>query len=117
HRLQYVLNMHSSDITGMLRKLCTDDYLESDNNGRWTIYKLKQKVDTSDRKVDTSDKNTENQSDINKKVDTSDRKVDTSDRKVDTSKVATRLSKNDLEKLIMQTCSQEYIKMEEVARI
>lgn len=38
-------------------------------------------------------------------------------KKVDTSKVATRLSKNDLEKLIMQTCSQEYIKMEEVARI
>lgn len=85
HRLQYVLNMHSSDITGMLRKLCTDDYLESDNNGRWTIYKLKQKVATSDRKVDTSkvdtskkvvtsDKNAENQSDIHKKIDTSDKK-------------------------------------------
>ena len=53
HRLQYVLNMHSSDITGMLKKLCADGYLESDNNGRWTIYKLKQKIDTS-KKVATS---------------------------------------------------------------
>ena len=122
HRLQYVLNMHSSDITGMLKKLCADDYLESDNNGRWTIYKLKQKVDTSYKKVDTpkkiatSDKSTKYQSDINREVATSDKKVDT-DRKVDTSKVATRLSRNDLEKLIMQTCAQEYIKMEAVARV
>src|SRR5690606_6773098 len=47
HRLQYVLNMHSSDITGMLKKLCMDGYLASDNNGRWTIYKLVPKVATS----------------------------------------------------------------------
>jgi len=46
-RLQYVLNMHRSDITGMLKKLCTDGYLASDNNGRWTIYKLTHKVATS----------------------------------------------------------------------
>ncbi len=123
HRLQYVLNMHPSDITGMLKKLCTDGYLESDNNGRWTIYKLKQKVappdkkvDTSGRKVDTSIERTDNQEDKNKKVDTSGRKVDTSGRKVDTSKVATRLLKADLEKLIMQVCADEYIKMDEIAR-
>lgn len=40
-RLQYVLNLHSSDITDLLKKLCSEEYLESDNNGRWTIYKLK----------------------------------------------------------------------------
>lgn len=45
-RLQYVLNMHSSDITGMLKK-STDGYLASDNNGRWTIYELTHKVATS----------------------------------------------------------------------
>ena len=53
-RLQYVLNMHRSDITGMLKKLCTDGYLASDNNGRWTIYKLTHKVATSGEKVATS---------------------------------------------------------------
>ena len=133
HRLQYVLNMHSSDITGMLKKLCAEKYLESDNNGRWTIYKLKQKVETaaqkvdtseekvatSGRKVDTSVKVTENQNIDNIKVDTSERKVDTSERKVDTSKKkgTTRLLRNDLENLIMQVCLPEYIKMEEVAKI
>ncbi|MEA4917250.1 RNA-binding domain-containing protein [Proteiniphilum sp.] len=136
HRLQYVLNMHSADITSLLKKLCAEDYLESDNNGRWTIYKIKGKVDTSESKVvtsnikvDTSDKEveildkyTDNQmiiGDINyRKVVTSDRKVDTSESKVDTSgmKVVTsRLNKDELEKQIMQVCKDNYIKMEEVA--
>jgi ATP-dependent DNA helicase RecG len=97
-RLQYVLNIHSSDITTLLKKLCTDKYLESDNNGRWTIYKLKQKVATSSEKVvtstskvDTSNEvstffeNTDNQYFLGKKVDTSGEKVDTSGEKVDTS--------------------------------
>jgi predicted transcriptional regulator len=53
-RLQYVLNMHSADITTLLKKLCANDYLESDNNGRWTTYKLKEKVATLTPKVDTS---------------------------------------------------------------
>lgn len=54
HRLQYVLKMHNADITGMLQKLCKEGYLSSDNNGRWTIYELKRKVDSSNRKVATS---------------------------------------------------------------
>ncbi|TXE07903.1 AAA family ATPase [Gelidibacter salicanalis] len=128
-RLQYVLNMHSTDITNLLKKLCTDGYLESDKNGRWTIYKVKTKVDTSSqkvstlgRKVDTSVKvaisieDTNSSGFTNKKLATSDRKVDTSDRKVDTSKkMATRLSREDLEKEIITICSQDYLSMEEVA--
>ena len=69
-------------------------HLESDNNGRWTIYKIKGKVDTIDGKVATSE-----------------RKVDTSKSKV----VTSRLSKDELEKQIMQVCKDNYIKMEEVA--
>lgn len=46
--------MHSADITSLLKKLCAEYYLESDNNGRWTIYKIKGKVDTSESKVVTS---------------------------------------------------------------
>lgn len=48
---------------------------------------------------------------ISTKVATSDRKVDTSKSKVATS----RLSKDELEKQIMQVCKDNYIKMEEVA--
>ena len=127
HRLQYVLNMHPSDITGMLKKLCTDGYLESDNNGRWTIYKLKQEVATSDQKVatsgkvDTPSKTIDNQYKSNKKVATSDRKVATSGKKVDTSdrKVATSIPKNlkkeALEQMILALCKDRYVKKEEIA--
>ena len=110
HRLQYVLNMHSTDITAMLKKLCTEGYLESDNNGRWTIYKIKGKVDTSERKVDTSLLNADNEGNAKKLTR---RKVDTFDKKVATS----RLSKEDLEAQIMLVCKDDYIKMEEVATI
>ncbi len=138
HRMQYVINMHSVDITTMLKKLCDAGFLESDNNGRWTIYKIKQKVDTSNTKVATSKgkvdtSNTkvlttiqdgENKPIANKKknakiaiskgkVDTSDTKVDTSKGKVDTSK--THLNRKELEEQIMQVCKSNYVKMEEVA--
>lgn len=116
-RLQYVLNMHSTDITNLLKKLCSENYLESDNNGRWTIYKIKQKVDTSLTKVDTSVLDADIQEANNTKVDTLNAKVDTSDNKVDTSdnKVATRYTKGELELLIMKVCKHDYLKMEEVA--
>jgi len=118
-RLQYVLNMHSADITTLLKKLCANDFLESDNNGRWTTYKLKEKVATLTSKVDTSKKvassseNTDNQTIAKSKVDTSNTKVDTSDM------VATRtkLSKAQLEEEIMRICQSDYIKMEEVAKL
>jgi len=116
-RLQYVLNMHSTDITNLLKKLCSENYLESDNNGRWTIYKIKQKVDTSLTEVDTSVLDADIQEANNTKVDTLNTKVDTLNTKVDTSdnKVATRYTKDELELLIMKVCKHDYLKMEEVA--
>jgi predicted HTH transcriptional regulator len=116
-RLQYVLNMHSTDITNLLKKLCSENYLESDNNGRWTIYKIKQKVDTSLTEVDTSILDADIQGANNTKVDTLNTKVDTLNTKVDTSdnKVAIRYTKDELELLIMKVCKHDYLKMEEVA--
>lgn len=117
HRLQYALNMHSTDITNLLKKLCDDEYLISDNNGRWTIYKLNEKVDTYKHKVDTLKEYPDNLPFINTKVDTSKNKVDTSKNKVDTSiqNHKARLSKDELENLIMQVCKDDYLKMETVA--
>ncbi|MBK7969770.1 MAG: hypothetical protein IPK08_12965 [Bacteroidetes bacterium] len=123
-RLQYVLNLHSSDITGLLKKLCAENFLESDN-GRWTTYKLKQmvnsagregslklpKVDTS-RKVDTSKNMSDNQSVRTGKVDTSSEKVDTLDKR---EKNRLKLNRNQLETEIMKLCQYDYVKMEEVA--
>ena len=116
-RLQYVLNMHSTDITNLLKKLCSENYLESDNNGRWTIYKIKQKVDTSLTEVDTSILDVDIQGANNTKVDTLNTKVDTLNTKVDTSdnKVAIRYTKDELELLIMKVCKHDYLKMDEVA--
>lgn len=65
--------MHKADITSLLRKLYTEDYLEADNYGRWTIYKIKGKVDTSESKVVTS----------NIKVDTSDKQAEALDKFTD----------------------------------
>ena len=89
NRMQYVLNMHSADITTLLKKMCEKGYLESDNNGRWTTYEIKRKVDTSKRKVDTSNE----------------------------ASARSRLSKEELEKQIMQVCKADYVKMEIVAEI
>lgn len=135
-RLQYVLNMHSSDITGLLQRLCANHYLESDKNGRWTTYKLKQKVATS-KKVATSNEINDNQLDLNKKVATSDAKVDSSVEKVATSepKVGSSIEKvassdlalevvqgkntkrNELEALILKICKEQYVKKEEIAKL
>ena len=91
NRLQYILKLHPTDITSLLKGLVDRGYLESDNKRRWANYHIKgQKVDTSTQKVDTS----------SQKVDTSSQKVDTSDPKVDTSKSKRRINRGELESLI-----------------
>lgn len=126
HRLQYVLNMHSADITNLLKNLCEEGYLLSDNNGRWTIYKINGKARNSAKKVDTSTNKVDTS--ISSKVDTStehaDRqaflknRVDTSKGKVDTlgENIKKRLTKNELEHMIMKACRERYLKMDEVAK-
>ena len=125
HRLQYVLDMHRTDITELLKRMCNSGYLASDNNGRWTLYTIndKRKVDTSGRKVATS----------KSKVDTSDRKVATledSNLATSKSKVATsdinlatlskypkRMKSSDLERNIMMICKDKYCQKEEIATL
>lgn len=108
NRLQYILKLHPTDITFLLKGLVERGYLESDNKRRWANYHIKgKKVATSDQKVDTSK---------TKKVDTSDQKVDTSKiQKVDTSNLTKRISKGGLEFLIMDICNEKYVKMEVIA--
>ena len=145
NRLQYILKLHPTDITFLLKGLVERGYLESDNKRRWANYHIKgekvatsnqkvatsktkkvatseQKVDTSEQKVDTS-KTKKVDTFKTKKVDTSDqkvdtfktKKVDTSDQKVDTSNLTKRISKGGLEFLIMDICNEKYVKMEVIA--
>jgi ATP-dependent DNA helicase RecG len=96
NRLQYLLDLHRTDITSLLQDLCKSSYLVSENRGRWTTYQLNSDF-------------TEN---LSPKVDTS--KVDTS--KVDTSNSKPRkLSRDELQKQIAQLCSDEYKTLEEVS--
>ena len=96
-RLQYVLNMHSADITHLLKKLCIENYLESDNNGRWTTYKIVQKVATSAQKVATSTQ-----------------KVATSEINLEEHK-GKNMKREDIERIILLLCKDNYLKKEEIA--
>ena len=94
NRLQYIVDLHPSDITKLLQRLCESGYLLQDKRGRWTSYRLK-----------------------TKKVDTSKEKVDTSKEKVDTSKELLPLSykREVLESIILSFCELEYKTIEDIS--
>ena len=85
NRLQYILKLHPTDITSLLKGLVDRGYLESDNKRRWANYHIK------------------------------GQKVDTSSQKVDTSKSKRRINRGGLESLIMDICNEKYVKMEAIA--
>ncbi len=91
YRLQYMLDMHRTDITKILKDLCKNGYLTSENKNRWTTYHLNKKrnegADEESSYSETSENQLEssNSTSINSKTDTSN--VNTSN--VDTSNVDT----------------------------
>jgi len=137
-RLQYVLDVHRVDISTLLKDLCERKFLESENKGRWTTYKLPPKVATYDPKVATHDSKVATLSqdigghevsthkvDSSKakvdssapKVDSSTPKVDSSTPKVDSSnkEIPLQLKRDELESLIMTVCRDRYMKLEDIA--
>ena len=134
NRLQYILKLHPTDITYLLKGLVERGYLESDNKRRWANYHIKgKKVATLSQKVDTS-KTKKVDTSKTKKVATSSQKVATSkSKKVATSKtkkvatskskkVATsypkkNLRKKDLEEEILKLCKDRFRKKEELASL
>ena len=138
NRLQYILKLHPTDITFLLKGLVERGYLESDNKRRWANYHIKgEKVATSDQKVATSNQKvatskTKKVATSDQKVATSDqkvatsdqkvdtsktKKVDTSDQKVDTSKTKKNLRKKDLEEEILKLCNNRFRKKDELASL
>ena len=137
NRLQYVLKLHPTDITYLLKGLVERGYLESDNKRRWANYHIKgkkvatssQKVATSSQKVATSSQkvatskskkvatSSQKVDTSSEKVDTSSEKVDTSSEKVDTSYLKKNLRKKDLEEEILKLCKDRFRKKEELASL
>lgn len=89
-RLQYVVPMHRSDITKMLKRLCKEGFLVSEGNGRGTKYRInepEEKVGSSDGKVGSSEE----------KVGSSEGKVGSSEEKVGSSEGKVESSENNME--------------------
>ena len=102
NRLQYILKLHPTDITYLLKGLVERGYLESDNKRRWANYHIKgKKVATLSQKVDTS----------------KTKKVATSSQKVATSYPKKNLRKKDLEEEILKLCKDRFRKKEELASL
>ena len=105
-RLQYMIDMHRSDITKILQELCKQGYLLSDNKGRWTVYHL----NTEYQKP--------NELEISSNLDTSGSNLDTSGSNLDTfDKIPKRLSKEKLEELILQSCKENYLTIDQISKV
>lgn len=127
-RLQYLLNLHKSDITAVLQDLSKTGYLKSENKGRWTTYHLNAQYLNEDQnssiesvnpnvdspKVDSSVKVDSSKVDSSAKVDSS--KVDSS-AKVDSSEKSSgkKLSRTELYENIRRSCENDFKTIEEIA--
>lgn len=129
--LQYMISKHRTDITKMLQDLTKEGYLISDNKSRWTTYHLNtefakdlpvdiSKHDSSPANLDSSSTNLDS-SPTN--VDSSSANLDSSDGNLDTSeqkkeqirRISKKLSKEQLQALIMSICKDDFISAEEIA--
>ena len=128
-RLQYMIDKHRTDITKILQELCKKNFLLSENKSRWTTYHLNtnflndtqnensSNLDTSTVKVDSSETSIPKVDTSNQKVDTLTQKVDTSAPKVDTSSdIPKRLSNDELYALILKSCNDNYLSLDDIAQ-
>jgi len=145
-RLQFLIDLHRTDITRILQELCKKGYLLSENKGRWTTYQLNylylsqkaelektslSKMENSVNNVDTSINNVKTS--VNN-VDTSINNVESSVNNVDTSinnvessvnNVKTSLpnqkrawtKKDELNNMILSACESEFKTIEEIAKL
>ena len=109
--------------------MCKQGYLLSENKSRWTTYHLNttflndtqnencSNLDTSTVNLDSSETLTPKVDTSTPKVDTSTPKVDTSTAKVDTSSdIPKRLSNDELYTLILKSCNDNYLSLDDIAQ-
>ena len=117
-RLQGLLNKHSSEISIMLKDLCSQGYLNPENKGRLTSYHLNKGIGLKqgslfenldghlNEKMDTSDKKDGH---LNEKMDTSDKKDGHLGRNMQ------EIKSSELKSYIVEICSSKYLTIEEIA--
>ncbi len=119
-RLQQLIGDHPSEISKLLKELCTSDYLVPSGKGRGTNYQLNTQYAATNREngsVAIGVQASLFESAVNKE-DTSYAKEDTSRAKEDTSlpREQRRMKPEDLNKLVVQYCQDEFKSVEEIGK-
>ncbi len=124
NRLQYLLDLHRTDITSLLQDLCRSGYLISENKGRWTTYHLNYDFSKEFMSSQNGVPSKEVATLFDEEVATPEIKVATLDEEVATfdGKVASsvnipreRISRHELFVKIREACSEEFITLDEIA--
>jgi predicted HTH transcriptional regulator len=132
-RLQQLIGDHPSEISKLLKDLCTAGYLFPSGKGRGTVYQLNTQyppASQADNKIvptgtqgslfesgDSFPKLTTAKEDTSTaKEDTSILKEDTSTLKEDTSTAQKRLKPDALNELIIEYCQSEFKSVEEIGK-
>ena len=103
-RLQGLLNKYSSEISIMLKDLCSQGYLNPENKGRWTSYHLNKGIGL---KQGSLFENLDGH--LNEKMDTSDKKDGHLGRNMQ------EIKSSELKSYIVEICSCRYLTIEEIA--
>ena len=103
-RLQGLLNKHSSEISIMLKDLCSQGYLNPENKGRWTSYHSNKGIGL---KQGSLFENLDGH--LNEKMDTSDKKDGHLGRNMQ------EIKSSELKSYIVEICSSRYLTIEEIA--
>ena len=112
-RLQITLSKHSYDITKMLQDLCKREYMLQDGKGRGATYHINTDYPKDVYQLDVVDD--EDISSVDSSVDSNHTKVDTKQHSID-SKDRKRVSKEDIEKLIIDFCKDNYRTLDEISK-
>ena len=132
-RLQYMINKHRTDITKILQDLCKSKFLLSENKSRWTTYHLNTNFlnDIQQENNEDLDSSTPKVGSLSPNLDTSQLKFDSLDPKVGSSKVGSskvgsskvgssvskKMSNENLFRLILIACNDDYLSPEEIALV
>ena len=116
-RLRYTLNMHRSDISKMLKELCTEGYLVSNGRGRGTTYQLntEENLTSSEENLTSSE---ENLTSSEENLTSSEENLTSSEENLTSSEeIGKRKNcrKEELFDMIME-CASDWISLGDIAR-
>jgi len=124
-RLQQLTGNHASEISKLLKELCTSGYLTLSGKGRGTVYQLNTMYiseNQKDNKVGVGTQGMLFEDEAIKmdssgiKMDSSGIKMETSDTKMDTSPESkrTRMKPEELDQSVLAYCQDEYKSVDEI---